>query len=106
MNKTWFRKLLAVPTLAAFLFVSGCFDDVVGKYQDTGGNKLELKSGGAAIIDMGPLRIEGTYTVDGGKVTVKPAGDPSVNNLILTIESDGSLTPQPNPVFTKFSKAK
>jgi hypothetical protein len=107
MSIPLFRRFVAMATLAAMTLLAGCTDtNVVGKYRDTDGNKLELKSGGAALIDVGQLRIEATYTASGGKVIVKPQGGPSPDNLTLTVESDGSLVPQANPVFTKFAKVQ
>jgi hypothetical protein len=107
MSRIWIRKTLAVAALAASGLVVGCFDtDVTGKYRDTDGNKLELKDGGNVGMDIGQLHIEGKYTVDGDKVTIRPEGGPSPSTLVLTVDKDGSLTPQPNPIFTKFSKAR
>lgn len=101
------RRSVVILTLAVMALTAGCTaSDVIGKYRDTDGNKLELKSGGAAIIEVGQIRIDAKYTVSGGKVIVKPEGGPSPDNLTLTMESDGSLVPQENPVFTKFTKVK
>jgi hypothetical protein len=51
--------------------------------------------------------IDGKYTVDGDKVTLKPVNDPNPDTLILTIGKDGSLNAtSPNPLFDKLVKTK
>lgn len=93
--------LIAVLLALPFVGLAGC-GGVKGTYtkeEKTGDGEmmamtLELKGGDKAVMSMkgGPggaqvMTVEGTYTVDGDKVTVVLAGDKSVFTL-----KDGNLT--------------
>ena len=92
MNTSLLRKsvlsFMAVMILTVAVS-SGCTSGPVGKYQDS--NKLvtiELQTGGKAVISMGPISGQGTWTVTGNQVSVTVQGDTQA----FTLGPDGSLT--------------
>ncbi|MBV9183088.1 MAG: hypothetical protein JO356_17435 [Acidobacteria bacterium] len=107
MKNSWSRKAIVVLALTTVGIAAGCFDaDVDGKYREAeGAVKLELKEG-KATLDVGQVRIDGKYTVDGDKVTIRPVDGPNPDTLVLTVGKDGSLSAPPNGLFTKLVKTK
>ena len=108
MKDSWFRSAVVVFVLTSTGLAVGCFEtNVDGKYRDPEGVvKVELKDG-KATMDVGQVHIDGKYTVDGDKVTLKPVNGPNPDTLVLTIGKDGSLTAtNPNPLFDKLVKTK
>jgi hypothetical protein len=73
--------------------VLACGDSLSGKYEASGeaagAAAVEFKSGGKAYLTMLGTTLETQYEVDGDKVTFKNVNG---NNLVMTIEKDGTLT--------------
>ena len=92
MNWSSLRRRMPVVGCALALFLAGCDGGVEGEYEGDGApmDSLVLEDG-KAKVKMGDVTLDGTYTVDGDKVTVTIAGDAEV----LTRQSDGSLTGDP-----------
>jgi hypothetical protein len=87
LRKSVLYSLLAVICLT--VIVSGCGSGPVGKYQDA--NKLvtvELQAGGKAVVSMGPISGQGTWTISGNQITITVQGD----SQVFTLASDGSIT--------------
>jgi hypothetical protein len=108
MKNAWFRKAVVVLILTAMGFAAGCFEtNVDGKYRGPEGVvRLELKDGKVAM-DVGQIHIDGKYTVDGDKLTIKPVAGPNPDVVVLTIQKDGSLkADRPNELFDRLIKVK
>jgi hypothetical protein len=66
--------------LGALAALAGCGDGLAGTYVPDGFaivQKVELKAGKAYVTVLGTTK-EGTYTVDGDKVSINVAGDATV----------------------------
>ena len=106
MNSTWIRKALLVSVLAAAALAVGCGSNPEGKYRDAqGAVTLELK-GGKASLNYGPIRIDGTYIVDGDKITIRPTVGETSQTMVFTVNNDGSIDGPPGSDITKLRKAK
>jgi hypothetical protein len=106
MNSPWMRKALLVSVLAVAVLAAGCGSNPEGKYRDSGGSiTLELKDG-KATLDYGRIRIDGTYTVDGEKITMRPTVGETSQTMVFTINKDGSIDGPPGSDITKLRKAK
>jgi hypothetical protein len=106
MKSRWMRKTLLVSVLAAAVLAAGCGSNPEGKYRDSDGSvTLELK-GGKATLDYGRIRIDGTYTVDGDKITMRPTVGEISQTMIFTMNKDGSIDGPPGSDITKLRKAK
>jgi hypothetical protein len=107
MNHSWLRKAILVSVFSAAVFVLGCGGGVEGKYRDpTGAINVELK-GGKAYIALGAYAVNGTYTIDGKKVTCR--GDFGMmvpNPLVLTINDDGTIQGSGDTMIPKLDKVK
>ena len=108
MNNSWIRKMVFSSVLAAASLAVGCWWDANpdGKYRDSSGSvTLDLKDGKASLM-YGPIRIDGTYTVDGDKLTIHPTVGERSQAITLTINKDGSIDGPPGSDITKLQKAK
>jgi hypothetical protein len=107
MNSSWIRKALLISVLAIAGLAVGCGDSGRdGTYRDSAGAvTLELK-GGQANLNYAGIRIDGTYTVDGDKITIRPTVGNTSQTMVLTINKDGSIDGPPGSEITKLQKAK
>ncbi|MFI5058342.1 MAG: hypothetical protein ACHQLQ_09150 [Candidatus Acidiferrales bacterium] len=106
MNSSGIRKALLVSVLAAAAFAVGCGSNPEGKYRDSDGSvTLELK-GGKATLDYGRIRIDGTYSVDGDKITMRPTVGETSQTMVFTMNKDGSIDGPPGSDITRLQKAK
>jgi hypothetical protein len=106
MNSPWIRRALLVSVLAAATLAIGCGSNPEGKYRDSNGSvTLDLK-GGKATLDYGRIRIDGTYTVDGDKITMRPTVGETSQTMVFTMNKDGSIDGPPGSDITKLRKAK
>jgi len=106
MNRSWIRKALLSSVLTGITLAVACGNNPEGKYRDSqGAVTLELK-GGKATLDYGLIRIDGTYTVDGDKITIRPTVGDTRQTMVLTVNSDGSIDGPPGSEITKLRKAK
>jgi uncharacterized lipoprotein YehR (DUF1307 family) len=91
MNNSFLRRgvFIAIVAIASLTF-TGCTKPIEGKYEDANGvMSIEFKSGKAYVGTMVGAPVETTYTIDGDKITV---ASPSQGNLVLTRNSDGTLS--------------
>jgi hypothetical protein len=107
MNSPWMRKALLFSVLAGTGLAVGCGSaNPVGKYQDSDGAvTLELKDGKASL-SYGPIRLDGTYQVDGDKITVRPVVGDTNQTMVFVVNKDGSIDGPPGSQITKLQKAK
>jgi hypothetical protein len=97
-------KLLACAFACVTLITAGCGSGVTGTYSDpTGAFVLNLNSGGNATIAFAGMSSMCTYTVSGSNVTLMCQGDTS-GPLVLTIQSDGSVTGPPGSFMPPLKK--
>jgi hypothetical protein len=96
MNSRWISNALLVFVLSgAGLAVACGGSNPEGKYRASDGSvTLELKSGKAGF-NYGPVHIDGAYTVDGDKLTIRPLEGATEQTMVFTINKDGSLTGPP-----------
>jgi hypothetical protein len=105
MSSPWIRKALLVLVLAGVGLAVGCRGSE-GMYRSSDGAvTLELK-GGKAALDYGSVRIDGTYTVDGDKITIRPVVGDTSQTMIFTINQDGSIDGPSGSGIPKLQKAK
>jgi hypothetical protein len=107
MNGSWIRKALLVSVLAGAGLATGCGGgDRDGTYRDSAGAvTLELKAGKAGL-NYGQIHIDGTYTVDGDKITIHPTVGDTNQTMVFTVNNDGSIDGPPGSEITKLQKAK
>jgi hypothetical protein len=107
MNGSWIRAALLISVLAGAGLDAGCGGSGPdGTYQNTGGAvSLELK-GGKAALNEGSVRIDGTYTVNGDKITMRPTVGDTNQAMVFTVNKDGSIDGPPGSDITKLQKAK
>lgn len=78
-----------------------------GKYRDSAGaTTLELKSGGKANLDFGQIHIDGTYTLDGDKLTIRPTAGDTSQTMVFVVNADGSIDGPPGSAIQKLQKVK
>ncbi len=100
------KTLLAVTIACAGLVIAGCGCNTgpSGKYQDsTGAVTIEFNSGGKVTLSIMGMPAQGTYTVSGNKVTII---GPDQQPLVLTMNSDGTLSGPPESPLGKLTKTK
>ena len=101
MNRSWIRKALVILALSGAALEIGCTADRDGTYRDAAGAvTLELK-GGKAGLNYGRIRIDGSYTIDGDKLTIRPTVGDTSQTMVFTINSDGSIDGPPGSDITK-----
>jgi hypothetical protein len=107
MNTTWIRKALLISVLAGAALAVGCGSaSPDGKYQDSNGAvTLELK-GGKASLDYGQIHSDGTYTVDGDKITIQPVVGDTRQTVVFVMNKDGSIDGPPGSEITNLQKVK
>ena len=106
MNSSGIRKALLVSVLTAAVLAAGCGSNPEGKYRDSDGSvTLQLKAG-KATLDYGRIRIDGTYTVDGNKITMRPTVGNTSQTMVFTINKDGSIDGPPGSDITGLQKEK
>ena len=106
MNSSAFHKAFLAFVLVGVSLAAGCGSNPEGKYQDTeGAVTLELKDGKAGL-NYGPIRIDGTYKVDGEKIIIRPTVGDTSQTMVFTINKDGSLAGPPGSDIRKLQKAK
>ena len=93
MNSRWISNAFLVLILTGAAVVAGCGGaNPEGKYRDSDGSvTLELKSGKAGL-NYGQVHIDGAYTVDGDKLTIRPLEGATEQTMVFTMNKDGSLT--------------
>ena len=102
MNTLLRRSRVAAIILGAGLILAGCGKSVAGSTYEGGGGavKIDFQSGGKAVMSIGPLATDCTYTEDSKSVTLTCQGQPAV----LTINDDGSLSGPPDGMMGRLTK--
>ena len=107
MNSLWVRKALLVSVLAGATLAVGCGGtNPDGQYRDSDSAvTLQLKDG-KANLDYGQVHIDGTYKVDGAKITIRPVVGDTSQTMVFVINKDGSIDGPPGSDITKLQKVK
>jgi hypothetical protein len=71
-------------------------------YEGGGAVSMEFKSGGKAVVSLGPASMQCTYSQSGKSVSVTCDKD----KMELTVADDGSLSPGANIALPKLTKKK
>jgi len=104
MNHSRIRAALLIVLLVGATLAAGCGSNLEGKYRDAeGAVTLELKDG-KAKLNYGGLQLDATYTVDGDKISLRPAGGETAQSMVLTVNKDGSIDGPPGTNITKLKK--
>ena len=87
------RRLLPVMwILFATVGIASCGSGVTGTYHDATGNvSLDLQSGGKAHISVMGEQHDLTYKVEGNKITLHDPADAQGDEVVATLNSDGTL---------------
>jgi hypothetical protein len=106
MNSQWIHKSLLILVLAGATLSVGCGGGISdGTYKDPqGAVTLELK-GGKATLNYGGIRIDGAYTVDGDKLSLRPTAGDTSQAMVLTVNKDGSIDGPPGTEIKNLRKA-
>jgi hypothetical protein len=107
ITRSWIRIAILITILTGAAFQVACITpDRDGLYRDASGAvSLELKAG-KATLTYGGIRIEGTFTVDSDKLTIKPTVGNTTQTMVFTINSDGSIDGPPGSEISKLKKVK
>ena len=107
MNSRWISKTVLVFVVASAGLTAACPGaNPEGKYRESDGAvTLELK-GGKAGLNYGQIHIDGAYTVDGDKITIKPLEGNTSQTMVFAINKDGSLTGPPGSDIQRLEKEK
>jgi|ERR1700683_703261 hypothetical protein len=104
---TWMRRVLLISVLAGVGLSAACgAGNPEGKYRDADGTVTLELTGGKASINFGQIHMDGTYTVDGDKLTIRPTTGDTSQTMVLTINKDGSLQGPQGSMITRLEKAK
>ena len=105
MTRSLVRKIVLSLIICCTLVLIGC-DKVKGTYTDSmGAVTVDFKGGGKASMTMPIVGTQDvTYEVNGDKVTIQAPTGAGGQSMVLTINSDGSLSgPQPFGTLKKKS---
>jgi hypothetical protein len=107
VNSPWIRKALLVMVLVGAALAVGCgASGPEGKYSASDGSAtLELKDG-KANLNFGPIHIDGTYTMDGGKLTIRPVVGDTSQTMVFVVNADGSIDAPAGSPIPKLQKVK
>jgi len=104
MNHSRIHAVLLIALLTGAALAVGCGSNLEGKYRDAeGAVTLQLKDG-KANLNYGGLQLEATYTVDGDKISLRPAGGEAAQAMVLTVNKDGSIDGPPGTNISKLKK--
>ena len=105
-SKFAFMKSTSLPLLVALIAtvaVPGCSSRLQGTYTDpTGAFVLELKSGHSASLAYSGQSAACTYQPAASKINLQCEGQ--AGTLVLTVQSDGSLTGPPGTFLPPLRK--
>jgi hypothetical protein len=107
MNRRWLANTLLVVLLAGASLAMGCGDSIEGKYRDPSGTLIAQFEDGKAYLAFGAYAVDGTYKIDGNKITAK--GDFGMmipSPIVFTVNKDGSIDGPRDSVFTRLDKVK
>ena len=108
MKIAWIQKAMLTSLLALALLAAACGSGgVEGKYRDSSGQfNAEFKDG-KAYIAMGAYTVDGTYKIQGDKLTA--TGDFGMmlpHTIVFTILKDGTLDPPRDTPIPRLEKVK
>jgi hypothetical protein len=101
------KKLALAASLAIALSVVACGSGAEGKYRDPSGTINASFEDGKAYIGMGAYAVDGTYKIDGDKITA--SGDFGMmlpHTIVFTINKDGSIDASRDTPIPRLEKVK
>jgi hypothetical protein len=107
MTRNTIHKLFLAGTLAVAMLAAACGSGAEGKYRDPSGTINASFEDGKAYIGMGAYAVDGTYKIDGDKITA--TGDFGMmlpHTIVFTINKDGSIDPQRDTPIPRLEKVK
>lgn len=105
MNSPRIRKALLIFVFAGAGLAVGCGgSNPDGQYKASDGSVSLDLHGGKASLNFGPEHIDGAYTVDGSKLTIRPVEGDTSQTMAFTINKDGSLNAPQGAPFPRLEK--
>ena len=107
MTRNTMHRLFLAGTLAVATFVAACGSGAEGKYRDPSGTINASFEDGKAYIGMGAYAVDGTYKIDGDKITA--TGDFGMmlpRTIVFTINKDGSIDASRDTPIPRLEKVK
>jgi hypothetical protein len=107
MNFRTIQRTLAALLLVGAMFMAACGSSAEGKYRDPSGTINASFQDGKAYIGMGAYAVDGTYKIDGDKITA--TGDFGMmlpHTLVFTINKDGSIDGPRDTMIPRLEKVK
>lgn len=107
MIKHQLKKFALGAAFAVALFAAACGSGAEGKYRDPSGTINASFEDGKAYIGMGAYAVDGTYKIDGDKITA--SGDFGMmlpHTIVFTINKDGSIDASRDTPIPRLEKVK
>jgi hypothetical protein len=107
MTRNTIHRLFLAGTLAVATLIAACGSGAEGKYRDPSGTINASFEDGKAYIGMGAYAVDGTYKIDGDKITA--TGDFGMmlpHTIVFTTNKDGSIDPQRDTPIPRLEKVK
>jgi hypothetical protein len=95
-------KRLFAAAAVAMLMITACGKSVEGTYESMAGVRVELKSGGKALVSTAMGTDTCAWSQSGKQVTLNCQNDP----MTFTVDDDGSLNGPPTSFLARLSKKK
>lgn len=113
MSSRLINRAILVFVLIGAGFAAGCGGSILGggsnpdgKYQASDGSVTLELNGGKASLNVAQIHIDGAYTVDGNKLTIRPLEGAISQTMVFTINKDGSLDAPQGAPFPRLEKVK
>lgn len=98
------RRVAACLVMTLACLLNGCGSSVSGHvYHDNGGVvRVEFKSGGKALVSIGTMSHECTYSESGKNVSMDCDGE----KLNFTVQDDGALAGPPDGYMARLTPVR
>ncbi|HEY0704465.1 MAG TPA: hypothetical protein VGD60_16955 [Candidatus Acidoferrales bacterium] len=107
MNRAWLGRIFVLILVLSAGIAIGCGSGAEGKYRDPTGTLNAQFQDGKAYLAFGAYAVDGTYKIEGDKITAKGDFGPMIPSpLVFTINKDGSIDGPRDSVFTRLEKVK